>query len=117
MALAHRHAGAHAQRPLNEYKAEAFALFERWWLICVRRLRVEVVQSPPAEEAAQLPYMKPHEVDPTTGEDEMAPALAPALNRADRTQSERPFDLRKGRPQRAVPLRRRQEIQALPRQI
>ena len=70
--------------PLNEYKAEAFALFETMVAhlreaVTAQLMRVEVVQSPPAEEAAQLPYMEAHKVDPTTGEDEMAPALAPAL--------------------------------------
>lgn len=70
--------------PLNEYKAEAFALFEAMVArlreaVTAQLMRVEVVQSPPAEEAAQLPYMEAHKVDPTTGEDEMAPALAPAL--------------------------------------
>jgi len=70
--------------PLNEYKAEAFALFEAMVThlreaVTAQLMRVEVVQSPPAEEAAQLPYMEAHKVDPTTGEDEMAPALAPAL--------------------------------------
>jgi preprotein translocase subunit SecA len=45
-------------------------------------MRVEIVQQPPAEEAASLPYMEAHKVDPATGEDEMALAsapLAPAL--------------------------------------
>lgn len=70
--------------PLNEYKAEAFSLFEAMVAhlreaVTAQLMRVEVVQSPPAEEAAQLPYMEAHKVDPTTGEDEMAPALAPAL--------------------------------------
>jgi preprotein translocase subunit SecA len=70
--------------PLNEYKAEAFALFETMVAhlreaVTAQLMRVEVVQSPPAEESAQLPYMEAHKVDPTTGEDEMAPALAPAL--------------------------------------
>jgi preprotein translocase subunit SecA len=70
--------------PLNEYKAEAFALFEAMVAhlreaVTAQLMRVEVVQSPPAEEAAQLPYMEAHKVDPTTGEDEMAPALAPEL--------------------------------------
>src|SRR6188768_1819910 len=70
--------------PLNEYKAEAFSLFEAMVAhlreaVTAQLRRVEVVQSPPAEEAAQLPYMEAHKVDPTTGEDEMAPALAPAL--------------------------------------
>jgi preprotein translocase subunit SecA len=70
--------------PLNEYKAEAFSLFEAMVArlreaVTAQLMRVEVVQSPPADEAAQLPYMEAHKVDPTTGEDEMAPALAPAL--------------------------------------
>jgi preprotein translocase subunit SecA len=70
--------------PLNEYKAEAFALFETMVAhlreaVTAQLMRVEVVQSPPAEEASQLPYMEAHKVDPTTGEDEMVPALAPAL--------------------------------------
>jgi preprotein translocase subunit SecA len=47
--------------------------------VTAQLMRVEVVQSPPAEEASQLPYMEAHKVDPTTGEDEMVPALAPAL--------------------------------------
>ena len=43
-------------------------------------MRVEVVQQPPADQPPeQLPYMEAHKVDPATGEDEMAPALAPAL--------------------------------------
>lgn len=70
--------------PLNEYKAEAFSLFEAMVAhlreaVTAQLMRVEVVQSPPTEEPAQLPYMEAHKVDPTTGEDEMAPALAPAL--------------------------------------
>src|SRR6186997_2854354 len=70
--------------PLQEYKSEAFGLFEAMVThlreaVTAQLMRVEVVQSPPAEEAAQLPYMEAHKVDPTTGEDEMAPALAPAL--------------------------------------
>jgi preprotein translocase subunit SecA len=68
--------------PLNEYKAEAFALFEAMIAhlreaVTAQLMRVEIVQQPPAEEASQLPYMEAHKVDPTTGEDEMA--LAPAL--------------------------------------
>ena len=81
--------------PLNEYKAEAFSLFEAMVAhlreaVTAQLMRVEVVQSPPAEEAAQLPYMEAHKVDPTTGEDEMAPALAPALvGNGNGTQAER----------------------------
>ena len=70
--------------PLNEYKAEAFSLFEAMVAhlreaVTAQLMRVEVVQQPPVEEAATLPYMEAHKVDPTTGEDEMAPALAPAM--------------------------------------
>ncbi len=70
--------------PLNEYKAEAFSLFEAMVAhlreaVTAQLMRVEVVQQPPAEETATLPYMEAHKVDPTTGEDEMAPALAPAM--------------------------------------
>jgi preprotein translocase subunit SecA len=68
--------------PLNEYKAEAFSLFEAMIAnlreaVTSQLMRVEVVQQPPAEEAAQLPYMEAQKLDPTTGENEMA--LAPAL--------------------------------------
>jgi preprotein translocase subunit SecA len=69
--------------PLNEYKAEAFSLFEGMVAhlreaVTAQLMRVEVVQQPtPEEEAAKLPYMEAHKVDPTTGEDEMALAMAP----------------------------------------
>ena len=117
--------------PLNEYKAEAFSLFEAMMArlreaVTAQLMRVEIVQQPPAEEtpSQQLPYMEAHKVDPATGEDEMAPALAPHAGRrrqrqwrASRAQSERPRELGQSRPQRAVPVRLRQEIQALPRQV
>ncbi|HVV61767.1 MAG TPA: preprotein translocase subunit SecA [Pseudolabrys sp.] len=69
--------------PLNEYKAEAFALFEQMVAhlreaVTAQLMRVEIVP-PPSEEQSNLPYMEAHKVDPTTGEDEMAPSLAPAL--------------------------------------
>jgi preprotein translocase subunit SecA len=72
--------------PLNEYKAEAFSLFEAMvanlrQAVTGQLMRVEVMQQPPEEEAEQLPFMEAHKVDPLTGEDEMAlaPALTPAL--------------------------------------
>jgi preprotein translocase subunit SecA len=70
--------------PLNEYKAEAFSLFEAMVshlreAVTAQLMRVEIVQQPPAEESSTLPYMEAHKVDPATGEDEMAPALAPVL--------------------------------------
>ena len=70
--------------PLNEYKAEAFSLFEAMVAnlreaVTGQLMRVEIV-APPSEEAEQLPYMEAHKVDPNTGEDEMAqPSLAPML--------------------------------------
>jgi preprotein translocase subunit SecA len=69
--------------PLNEYKAEAFSLFEAMMsrmreAVTGQLMRVEIVQQPPEEPPAQqLPYMEAHKVDPATGEDELAPALAP----------------------------------------
>ncbi len=68
--------------PLNEYKAEAFALFEQMVanlreVVTGQLIRVEIVQQPQAEQAEQLPYMEAHHVDPSTGEDEMALASAP----------------------------------------
>jgi preprotein translocase subunit SecA len=71
--------------PLNEYKAEAFSLFEAMMsrlreAVTGQLMRVEIVQQPPEEPPAQqLPYMEAHKVDPASGEDEMAPALAPML--------------------------------------
>ncbi len=69
--------------PLNEYKAEAFALFENMMshlreAVTAQLMRVEIVQQPPAEQPPeQLPYMEAHKVDPATGEDELALAAAP----------------------------------------
>jgi preprotein translocase subunit SecA len=68
--------------PLNEYKAEAFALFESMVAhlreaVTAQLMRVEIVQQPPQEEASQLPYMEAHHLNPNTGEDELT--MAPAL--------------------------------------
>jgi preprotein translocase subunit SecA len=67
--------------PLNEYKAEAFALFEAMVAhlreaVTAQLMRVEIVQQAPEEQAQQLPYMEAHKVDPSTGDDEMAMAGA-----------------------------------------
>jgi preprotein translocase subunit SecA len=66
--------------PLNEYKAEAFSLFEAMIAhlreaVTAQLMRVEVV--PPPQEPEPLPFMEAQKIDPTTGENEMA--LAPAL--------------------------------------
>src|SRR3569623_295931 len=65
--------------PLQEYKAEAFELFEA--LIAHMReagtaqlVRVEIV--PPEEQQPVLPPMEAHKFDPNSGEDEMAFASA-----------------------------------------
>jgi len=68
--------------PLNEYKAEAFSLFEAMVshlreAVTAQLMRVEIMDQPPEEETEQLPYMEAHKVDPLTGEDEMALAAAP----------------------------------------
>jgi preprotein translocase subunit SecA len=58
--------------PLNEYKAEAFNLFEGMSTslreaVTSQLMRVEVRTAPP-EEQASLPYMEAHKIDPSTGE-------------------------------------------------
>ena len=74
--------------PLNEYKSEAFELFQA----LLSRLRSEVVQQlmhvqistgepPPALEPRPLPQMQASHIDPLTGEDEMALREAEAMAR------------------------------------
>ena len=73
--------------PLNEYKAEAFNLFEAMSqslreAVTAQLMRVEILQgAPPPEDEANLPYMEAHKFDPITGEDEMAFAGAETLAR------------------------------------
>jgi len=69
--------------PLNEYKAEAFSLFEAMSqnlreAVTAQLMRVEIQAAPPPEQPAPLPAMAAHKIDPTTGEDEMALAMAGA---------------------------------------
>jgi preprotein translocase subunit SecA len=68
--------------PLNEYKAESFSLFEAMSQslregVTAQLMRVEIQAAPPQQPAA-LPVMEAHKMDPTTGEDEMALAVAGA---------------------------------------
>ncbi len=73
--------------PLNEYKSEAFTLFEAMTAnlreaVTSQLMRVEIVQSPPPPEAIELPFMQASHIDPSTGEDEFAMSdaqLVPAL--------------------------------------
>jgi preprotein translocase subunit SecA len=76
--------------PLQEYKSEAFSLFEAMIAhlreaVTAQLMRVEIV--PPEEQQPALPPMEVHKLDPNTGEDEMAFAnasLVPATAAADR---------------------------------
>jgi preprotein translocase subunit SecA len=69
--------------PLNEYKAEAFNLFETMSqslreMVTGQLMRVEIQSAPPPQQPAPLPPMQAHKADPVTGEDEMALATAGA---------------------------------------
>src|SRR5688572_3208735 len=75
--------------PLQEYKSEAFGLYEAMTAhlreaVTAQLMRVEIV---PPEEQQPLPPMEVHKLDPNTGEDEMAFAsasLVPDTIAADR---------------------------------
>jgi preprotein translocase subunit SecA len=66
----------YAQRdPLNEYKSEAFQLFDTLLNrlregVTAQLMRIEIVSAPPAQ--TELPPMEAHHINPVTGEDEMA---------------------------------------------
>jgi preprotein translocase subunit SecA len=76
--------------PLQEYKSEAFSLFEAMIAhlreaVTAQLMRVEII--PPEEQQPVLPAMEAHKFDPNTGEDELAFArasLVPASAVADR---------------------------------
>ena len=73
----------YAQRdPLQEYKAEAFELFQALLnnlrsAVVSQLMRVEIMRQPP--EQAGLPDMEAHHIDATTGEDEFASASSSAF--------------------------------------
>jgi preprotein translocase subunit SecA len=65
--------------PLQEYKSEAFGLYEAMAAhlreaVTAQLMRVEIV--PPEDQQPALPQMEAHKLDPNTGEDEMAFANA-----------------------------------------
>ena len=73
--------------PLNEYKAEAFNLFETMSQslregVTAQLMRVEIVQQQPDNSVPELPPMQASHVDPSTGEDELALAQAGAATLA-----------------------------------
>ena len=118
--------------PLNEYKAEAFNLFEAMSTnlreaVTAQLMRVEIVQQPPPEEQARAAaHAGPQSIRPPA---RTRCALAAARRRTGagrqrhtaaprrRAQSERSDELGQGRPQRGLPVRLGQEVQALPRAV
>jgi preprotein translocase subunit SecA len=61
--------------PLNEYKSEAFQLFESLLshlreAVTAQLMRVEIMQPPPPEPQS-LPFMEAHHINPATGEDDL----------------------------------------------
>jgi preprotein translocase subunit SecA len=85
-----------AQRdPLNEYKSEAFTLFEALLsrlrqMVSAQLLNIEIQERPPEQ---QLPEMQASHIDPNTGEDDAQPArlTSGAQPKGDRT-SQNPKD-------------------------
>ena len=128
----------YAQRdPLNEYKSEAFDLFNELIghlreQVTGQLMRIEVVFQQPEPE---LPPMFAQHLDPATGENELELAArvgqlrrrrpGPRLrgrrdvrrHRRARARPAQSDQLGQGRPQRGVPVRLRQEVQALPRAV
>jgi preprotein translocase subunit SecA len=78
--------------PLNEYKSEAFELFQAMLAklreaVTGQLMRVELVQEPPPLAGEPLPEMHEIHADPTTGENEMALAEAVAAFEAGSMRS------------------------------
>ena len=112
----------YAQRdPLNEYKTESFELFQHL-IADLRRAvtgqlaHVEIQQRPPEPPPLADRRSAPHQRLHRRGRNRSGRAAADkgrgAPGEARRLQS---LHLGQGRPQRALPLRLRQEIQAVPR--
>jgi preprotein translocase subunit SecA len=111
----------YAQRdPLQEYKAEAFELFQALLnnlrqAVTGQLSRVELVQQPAPEP--EPPIMQVHRLNATTGADKFAsilPANDLVVTPAER-ELENPATWGPDRPQQGLPLRLPQEVQALPR--
>ena len=70
--------------PLNEYKAEAFDLFEAMGqnlreAVTSQLMRVELVQEQPPDGAQQLPQMQAQHINPDTGENEFSDVSAVSI--------------------------------------
>ena len=91
--------------------------------VTAQLMRVELVRQAAEAPPPEAPEMFGHHIDGTTGEDDfgegtMTLTRVEAAHRAGRrARSERPDDLGQGRPQRGLPLRLGQEVQALPRGV
>jgi len=89
----------YAQRdPLNEYKSEAFALFEALLDrlrqdVTAQLMRLQFVAAPP--EPPALPKMQAQHINPTTGEDEMEEARPGAPGQTVRLRTKEPLDARR----------------------
>src|ERR1700755_1134633 len=103
--------------PLQEYKTEAFNLFQAMIshlreAVTAQLMRVEIV--PPEQPPEPLPAMEAHKFDPHTREEENALRRRLAgRGRHCRPRSQKSGDLGQDRPQRGLSMRLRQEIQAL----
>ena len=118
----------YAQRdPLNEYKGEAFELFQAMLgnlrqavtrAADARRARAPGRRRPAAGSAGDVrpPYRRHHRRGRFRRRRGGGPA-GRARRRRRRPRSQRPLDLGQGRPQRGLPLRLGQEVQALPRRL
>ena len=114
----------YAQRdPLNEYKTEGFELFQAL-LANLRRAvtgqlaHVEIQQRPPEPPPAAGRRGAPHRPDDRRGRDGAGgrrSRRAPRPQARAEARRQESLDLGQGRPQRALPLRLGQEIQAVPR--
>ncbi|WP_027581866.1 preprotein translocase subunit SecA [Bradyrhizobium sp. Ai1a-2] len=81
--------------PLQEYKTEAFNLFQEMSshlreAVTAQLMRVEII--PPEEQQPVLPAMEAHKLDPNTGEDEMSFASASAFANASLVPKAAPSD-------------------------
>ena len=122
----------YAQRdPLNEYKTEAFELFQAMLgrlreAVSAQLMRVEIVQRAAAarprgrpRDARGDPHRSAHraERDERPGRRGGLPAVAERADRERRDRPQRSLDLGQGPAECAVSLRLGQEVQALPRPL
>ena len=119
----------YAQRdPLNEYKGEAFELFQAMLgnlrqAVTAQLMRVELVRQAAEAPPPEAPETFGHHIDGTTGEDDFGEGTL-TLTRveartvpAEERNPKDPQELGQGRPQRGLPVRLGQEVQALPRGV